>query len=240
MTKGKNAFLCFCYVFRMELTTVLENTQPTKNYTYKEKPFYDFVKRCFDIFCSLILIIVASPVLLLVAILVKVTDGGTIIYKAPRMGKGGKIIKVYKFRSMCMNADDIKKTLSKEDLEKYEKEYKLEKDPRITKIGNIIRKTSLDELPQLFNVLFGTMSLVGPRPVLYEETLLYGENRDLLLKVKPGITGLWQVSGRNNISYSNGERQAIELEYVEKRSFFFDIKILILTVGAVFKMKGAM
>ncbi|MBO5433015.1 MAG: sugar transferase [Clostridia bacterium] len=224
----------------MELTTVLENTQPTKNYTYKEKPFYDFVKRCFDIFCSLILIIVASPVLLLVAILVKVTDGGTIIYKAPRMGKGGKIIKVYKFRSMCMNADDIKKTLSKEDLEKYEKEYKLEKDPRITKIGNIIRKTSLDELPQLFNVLFGTMSLVGPRPVLYEETLLYGENRDLLLKVKPGITGLWQVSGRNNISYANGERQAIELEYVEKRSFFFDIKILILTVGAVFKMKGAM
>lgn len=240
MTKGKNAFLCFCYIFRMELTTVLENTQPTKNYTYKEKPFYDFVKRCFDIFCSLILIIVASPVLLLVAILVKVTDGGTIIYKAPRMGKGGKIIKVYKFRSMCMNADDIKKTLSKEDLEKYEKEYKLEKDPRITKIGNIIRKTSLDELPQLFNVLFGTMSLVGPRPVLYEETLLYGENRDLLLKVKPGITGLWQVSGRNNISYANGERQAIELEYVEKRSFFFDIKILILTVGAVFKMKGAM
>ena len=238
--KGKNAFLCFCYIFRMELTTVLENTQPTKNYTYKEKPFYDFVKRCFDIFCSLILIIVASPVLLLVAILVKVTDGGTIIYKAPRMGKGGKIIKVYKFRSMCMNADDIKKTLSKEDLEKYEKEYKLEKDPRITKIGNIIRKTSLDELPQLFNVLFGTMSLVGPRPVLYEETLLYGENRDLLLKVKPGITGLWQVSGRNNISYANGERQAIELEYVEKRSFFFDIKILILTVGAVFKMKGAM
>lgn len=224
----------------MELTTVLENTQPTKNHTYKEKPFYDFVKRCFDIFCSLILIIVASPVLLLVAILVKVTDGGTIIYKAPRMGKGGKIIKVYKFRSMCMNADDIKKTLSKEDLEKYEKEYKLEKDPRITKIGNIIRKTSLDELPQLFNVLFGTMSLVGPRPVLYEETLLYGENRDLLLKVKPGITGLWQVSGRNNISYANGERQAIELEYVEKRSFFFDIKILILTVGAVFKMKGAM
>ena len=224
----------------MELTTVLENTQPTKNYTYKEKPFYDFVKRCFDIFCSLILIIVASPVLLLVAILVKVTDGGTIIYKAPRMGKGGKIIKVYKFRSMCMNADDIKKTLSKEDLEKYEKEYKLEKDPRITEIGNIIRKTSLDELPQLFNVLFGTMSLVGPRPVLYEETLLYGENRDLLLKVKPGITGLWQVSGRNNISYANGERQAIELEYVEKRSFFFDIKILILTVGAVFKMKGAM
>lgn len=218
----------------------MENTQPTKNYTYKEKPFYDFVKRCFDIFCSLILIIVASPVLLLVAILVKVTDGGTIIYKAPRMGKGGKIIKVYKFRSMCMNADDIKKTLSKEDLEKYEKEYKLEKDPRITKIGNILRKTSLDELPQLFNVLFGTMSLVGPRPVLYEETLLYGENRDLLLKVKPGITGLWQVSGRNNISYANGERQAIELEYVEKRSFFFDIKILILTVGAVFKMKGAM
>ena len=102
------------------------------------------------------------------------------------------------------------------------------------------KKTSLDELPQLFNVLIGTMSLVGPRPVLYEETLLYGENRDLLLKVKPGITGLWQVSGRNNISYANGERQAIELEYVEKRSFFFDIKILILTVGAVFKMKGAM
>ena len=125
----------------------MENTQPTKNYTYKEKPFYDFVKRCFDIFCSLILIIVASPVLLLVAILVKVTDGGTIIYKAPRMGKGGKIIKVYKFRSMCMNADDIKKTLSKEDLEKYEKEYKLEKDPRITKSATLFVKQALTSFP---------------------------------------------------------------------------------------------
>lgn len=223
----------------MELTVILENTQP-KNYTYKEKPFYDFLKRCFDIFCSLILIIVLSPVLLLVALLVKVTDGGTIIYKAPRMGKGGKLINVYKFRSMCMNADDIKKTLSKEDLEKYEKEYKLEKDPRITKVGNILRKTSIDELPQLFNVLQGNMSLVGPRPILERETALYGENRDLLFKVKPGITGLWQVSGRNNITYESGERQALELEYIEKRSFFFDIKILILTVGAVFKMKGAM
>lgn len=224
----------------MELTTILGNTQPTKNYTFKEKPFYDFLKRCFDIFCSLILIIVSSPVLIIIAILVKAQDGGNVIFKSPRIGKGGKEIKVFKFRSMFMNADDLLNSLSPEAREEYEKEYKLEKDPRITKIGNVLRKTSLDELPQLFNVLFGTMSLVGPRPVLQEETLLYGENRDLLLKVKPGITGLWQVSGRNNISYANGERQAIELEYVEKRSFFFDIKILIMTVGAVFKMKGAM
>ena len=230
----------FLFVFRMELTTVLENTQPTKNYTFKEKPFYNFLKRCFDIFCSLILIIVASPVLFLVAILVKITDGGTIIYKAPRMGKGGKIINVYKFRSMCMNADDIKKTLSKEDLEKYEKEYKLEKDPRITKVGNILRKTSIDELPQLFNVLQGNMSLVGPRPILERESSLYGENRELLFKVKPGITGLWQVSGRNNITYESGERQALELKYIQERSIALDIKILFLTVGAVFKMKGAM
>lgn len=219
---------------------ILENTQPAKNYTFEEKPFYDFVKRCFDIFCSLILIIVASPVLVLVSLLVKLTDGGTIIYKAPRMGKGGKIINVYKFRSMCMNADDIKKTLSKEDLEKYEKEYKLEKDPRITKVGNILRKTSIDELPQLFNVLQGNMSLVGPRPILEREAELYGENRDTLFKVKPGITGLWQVSGRNNITYESGERQALELEYIQKRSLSLDLKILFLTVGAVFKMKGAM
>lgn len=232
--------MLFSIIYETELTVILENTQSSNNYTFKEKPFYNFVKRCFDIICSLILIILASPVLLLVAILVKATDGGTVIYKAPRMGKGGKVINVYKFRSMCMNADDIKKTLSKEDLEKYEKEYKLEKDPRITKVGNILRKTSIDELPQLFNVLQGNMSLVGPRPILEIETSLYGEDRDLLFKVKPGITGLWQVSGRNNITYESGERQALEIKYIKERSLALDLKILFLTVGAVFKMRGAM
>ena len=117
--------------------------------------------------------------------------------------------------------------------------FKLARDPRTTKVGRFLRKTSLDELPQLFNIIAGTLSLVGPRPVLQEETELYGADRELLLSCKPGLTGLWQTKGRSNVTYENGARQALELKYVRERCFLLDLKILLWTVGAVVRMDGA-
>lgn len=206
---------------------------------FHKKPFYECIKRIFDLVVSLVAVIVLSPILLVIALAIRLEDRGPILYRAQRVGRGGKPITVYKFRSMRMNADRLEDMLTPEELEEYKKNFKLEHDPRITKVGAFLRKTSLDELPQLFNILSGTLSLVGPRPVLQEETELYGDKRNLLLSCKPGLTGLWQVSGRSNVTYENGRRQALELQYVSQRSLWLDIKILFWTVGAVIRMDGA-
>ena len=206
---------------------------------FHKKPFYECIKRIFDLVVSLVAVIVLSPILLVIALAIRLEDRGPILYRAQRVGRGGKPITVYKFRSMRMNADRLEDMLTPEELEAYKKNFKLEHDPRITKVGAFLRKTSLDELPQLFNILSGTLSLVGPRPVLQEETELYGDKRNLLLSCKPGLTGLWQVSGRSNVTYENGRRQALELQYVSQRSLWLDIKILFWTVGAVVRMDGA-
>lgn len=206
---------------------------------FHKKPFYECIKRIFDLVVSLVAVIVLSPILLVIALAIRLEDRGPILYRAQRVGRGGKPITVYKFRSMRMNADRLEDMLTPEELEEYKKNFKLEHDPRITKVGAFLRKTSLDELPQLFNILSGTLSLVGPRPVLQEETELYGNKRNLLLSCKPGLTGLWQVSGRSNVTYENGRRQALELQYVSQRSLWLDIKILFWTVGAVVRMDGA-
>ena len=206
---------------------------------FHKKPFYECIKRIFDLVVSLVAVIVLSPILLVIALAIRLEDRGPILYRAQRVGRGGKPITVYKFRSMRMNADRLEDMLTPEELEEYKKYFKLEHDPRITKVGAFLRKTSLDELPQLFNILSGTLSLVGPRPVLQEETELYGDKRNLLLSCKPGLTGLWQVSGRSNVTYENGRRQALELQYVSQRSLWLDIKILFWTVGAVVRMDGA-
>ena len=206
---------------------------------FHKKPFYECIKRIFDLVVSLVAVIVLSPILLVIALAIRLEDRGPILYRAQRVGRGGKPITVYKFRSMRMNADRLEDMLTPEELEEYKKNFKLEHDPRITKVGAFLRKTSLDELPQLFNILSGTLSLVGPRPVLQEETELYGDKRNLLLSCKPGLTGLWQVSGRSNVTYENGRRQALELQYVSQRSLWLDIKILFWTVGAVVRMDGA-
>lgn len=206
---------------------------------FHKKPFYECIKRIFDLIVSLVTVIVLSPILLVIALAIRLEDRGPILYRAQRVGRGGKPITVYKFRSMRMNADRLEDMLTPEELEEYKKNFKLEHDPRITKVGAFLRKTSLDELPQLFNILSGTLSLVGPRPVLQEETELYGDKRNLLLSCKPGLTGLWQVSGRSNVTYENGRRQALELQYVSQRSLWLDIKILFWTVGAVVRMDGA-
>jgi lipopolysaccharide/colanic/teichoic acid biosynthesis glycosyltransferase len=204
-----------------------------------KRSVYDRCKRIFDLAFALVGTVVLSPVLLVIALAILLEDGGPVLYKAHRVGLHGRSISVYKFRSMKNHADRLEEMLTPEQLEEYHKNYKLDRDPRITKVGAFLRKTSLDELPQLLNIIGGSLSLVGPRPVLQEETELYGKDRALLLSCKPGLTGLWQARGRSNVSYEDGRRQAMELEYVRNRSLWLDIKILFWTVGAVVRMDGA-
>ena len=205
----------------------------------KKRPVYDGVKRALDLVLSLAALIVLSPVFLAIALAILIEDGGPVIYKAGRVGYRGAPISVYKFRSMRRSADRLEEMLTPEELEEYRKNFKLENDPRITRVGAFLRKSSLDELPQLVNIIAGQLSIVGPRPVLQEETELYGEDRELLLSCKPGLTGLWQARGRSNVTYEDGARQALELRYVRERSLWLDVKIVFWTVGAVLRMDGA-
>ena len=224
------------------MEAVMENTKFTKNppsgdYTVKPKPVYDFVNRVLDIVCSLIALILLSPVFLILAILVKTTSEGPVFFAHRRVGRGGKEIKIYKFRSMVTNAEELIKQFTPEQKAEYEKNFKLENDPRITKIGSFMRKTSLDELPQLINILKGDISVVGPRPVMDVETRIYGNYRDMLLSVKPGLTGFWAANGRSATSYKR--RRAMEIYYVKNRSLLLDAKIIFKTFISVFKGEGA-
>ena len=207
------------------------------NKALKEKPVYDFFKRLFDIVLSVVAIILLSPILLILFIIVKATSKGPAIYKHKRVGKDGKTIYIYKFRSMVVDADKMIHNFTPEQKAEFEKNFKLENDPRVTKIGKFLRKTSLDELPQLFNILKGDMAFIGPRPVTQAETELYGSNRELLLSIRPGLTGFWASNGRSDTNYKR--RRAMELYYVKNRSFGFDIKIFFKTVISVFKGEGA-
>ena len=205
----------------------------------KKKYVYHFIKRIVDIVGSLTGIVLLSPVFLILSFLVKWEDGGNIFYGHIRVGYHGKKIKVYKFRSMKMNVKNLEKLLTPEQLEQYRTEFKIDNDPRITKIGNVLRKLSLDELPQLFNILKGDISIVGPRPIVEKETQIYGDDVEKLLSVKPGLTGYWQAYARNNATYESGERQKMEMFYVDNNSLCMDIKILFKTVISVVKKEGA-
>ena len=203
----------------------------------KNKPVYDFVKRFADILCSTIAIILLSPFFIIISIAIKATSKGPVIFIHKRVGKNGKKIGIYKFRSMVMNAEELIEKFTPEQKEEFQKNFKLENDPRITKIGKILRKTSLDELPQLFNILKGDLSIVGPRPIMEVETEIYGKYKDMLLSVKPGLTGFWAANGRSDTSYKR--RRAMEIYYVKNRSLLFDINIILKTVISVFKGEGA-
>lgn len=203
----------------------------------KGKKVYNLVKRIFDIVMALLALIILSPVFILIAILIKLDDRGPVFYKHKRVGKNGKIIYVYKFRSMVVNADEIFSHFTEEQIKEFEKYYKLENDPRITKIGDFLRKTSLDELPQLVNILKGDMSFVGPRPVVSKELNKFGDNQDLLLSIKPGLTGWWACSGRSDISYE--QRVDLEIYYVNNYCAKLDFLCLVKTIGAVIEGKGA-
>lgn len=198
------------------------------------------IKRFIDIFAILVCLPVLLPVFLILSFLTKVTSRGPVFYAHSRVGKNGKEIKCLKFRSMCTNSQEILEKILETDpvrRAEWEKDRKFQDDPRITKFGKFLRRTSLDELPQLINILLGDMSLVGPRPVTEPELVKYGEYKDYVLSVVPGLTGMWQVSGRSDTGYE--ERISLDTYYIQNWSLWLDIWILIKTVWVVINGKGA-
>ena len=198
---------------------------------------YRIVKRILSILCSVISIIVLSPLFIIISLVVKISSKGSVFFIHERIGLKGKKFKLIKFRTMVDNAEDMIAAFTPEQKKEWEENFKLKDDPRITKIGKFLRKTSLDELPQLINILKGDMSFVGPRPIVEDELSWYGDNKEKLLSVKPGLTGWWAVNGRSDIPYP--ERCDLELYYVDHFSFGLDLKIIIKTLGAIIKKDGA-
>ena len=198
---------------------------------------YRGIKRILNLLCSFVGVIVLSPFFLIISLLIKVTSKGPVFFVHERVGLNGKKFKLIKFRTMVNNAEEMIASFSPEQKKEWEENYKLKDDPRITKIGKFLRRTSLDELPQLINILKGDMSIVGPRPVVDEELNWYGDKKDKLLSVKPGLTGWWAVNGRSNVPYP--ERCDLELYYVDQISFALDVKIILKTLGAIIKKDGA-
>lgn len=215
----------------------------------KKSFYYEVVKRAIDIILSSILIVLFLPIIIIVAIAIKLDSNGPVLADTPeRVGKNGTLFKMYKFRSMVENAHELlrENPKFKELYKDYKKgSYKLKDDPRITGVGHFIRKHSLDEVPQFFNILKGEMSLVGPRAYypdeLREQQLRYPQTKEsvkIVLSVRPGVTGHWQVSGRSEINFD--KRIKMDAEYVKKRSIFYDISIIFKTPGAMISGKGAL
>ena len=204
--------------------------------TKDEGLIYKISKRTLDIICSTLGLIILSPVLLIVAILIKLESKGPVIFSQKRVGLNGNEFKMYKFRSMVQNAEELKEKLAKQN-EMSGPMFKMKDDPRVTKVGKFIRKTSIDEIPQLINVIKGDMSLVGPRPSLPKEVAKFEPWMLDRLNVKPGLTCYWQVSGRNNIDFE--EWMKLDLQYVEDRSFLLDLKLIFKTFFVLFGDKNA-
>lgn len=196
--------------------------------------------RVFDIAFSSSVLVVFSPALIVIGGLIKIKSPGPVFFSHNRVGENGDTITVHKFRTMVPNAGEVLEQLLASDENariEFERDFKLKDDPRVIPIvGEFLRKTSMDEIPQFFNVLMGDMSVVGPRPVTEAEIERYGQNADKVLSVKPGVTGLWQVSGRNDVSYD--ERVTLDMEYIEKKSLWLDIKIIFKTAQVVLLRTG--
>ncbi|MDB6122926.1 MAG: Undecaprenyl-phosphate galactose phosphotransferase [Pedosphaera sp.] len=198
----------------------------------------EVLKRAFDFSVSLFSLILLSPLFLLIGILVKLEDGGPVFFTQTRVGKFGREFKMYKVRSMCLNAEErLRELMARNQHGDKGVTFKIKDDPRITKVGRWLRKLSFDELPQLYNVLIGDMSLVGPRPPLPREVKRYTLADHQRLAVKPGITCIWQISGRSEIDFSGQVK--LDVNYIESRSFWVDVTILAKTVPAVISGKGA-
>ena len=201
---------------------------------------YRVVKRVFDVSASTVLLGIAAPLMAGISICIRSESPGPVFFSHDRVGESGRHFRMHKFRSMKTGSEDLEATLNDDDLEAYYQEYKLTDDPRVTSIGRKLRRNSLDELPQLFNVIKGDMSLVGPRPIMESELGFYTEDEQRrLLSVRPGITGYWQVNGRNEATYQTGRRQELELYYADNASLLLDTLILVKTPAAVFLGKGA-
>ncbi len=214
------------------------STKNSRVSAYAAEPHfgYDFMKRTLDIVCSLIAIIVLSPVFIITAAAIKLTSPGKCIYTQIRVGKNGRYFTIYKFRSMYVDSEERLAELQKFN-EKDGPIFKMKNDPRITPVGHFIRHFSIDELPQLFNILRGDMSIVGPRPALPQEVAEYSHADSIRLAVKPGLTCIWQVSGRSNLDFK--EWMKLDREYIVKRSFLFDILLILKTIPVVLKGEGA-
>lgn len=209
----------------------------------KITPVYRFIKRSFDFLTAFIAFIILLPLLILIALPVVLMSRGPILYKDPRMGRNGKIIKVLKFRTMYQDANDHpERYFNETQMAEWTKERKVENDPRVVPFGNFLRKTSLDELPQLLNIIGGSMSIVGPRAITEEELKTYYdlEQQKIILSVRPGLTGYWQVHGRNKVTYESGERAKLEMKYFEKLGIGEDIAIIFKTIPALFRKDEAM
>ncbi len=216
----------------------LELTKKETKEILKTKNIYSrYIKKILDVLLSTIGLVVLSPVFLLIAILIKTGSKGTVFFKHKRIGKSGKEMYIYKFRTMVENAEDLIKQCTPEQMEEFKTNFKLENDPRITKIGKFLRKRSLDELPQLLNIIKGDLSIIGPRPVVTEELQKYGVNMEKFLSVTPGLTGYWAANGRSTTTYE--QRMEMELYYVDNMSFKLDIKIFFKTILSVIKREGA-
>ena len=199
---------------------------------------YHFVKRAFDIVFSACATIVGLIPVALLCLVIRLESPGSPIYLQERVGYRGKPLRILKLRTMVADSDDVEKHLSPEQLTQWERERKVDDDPRVTKVGRFLRKTSLDELPQFLNVLAGQMSVVGPRPIVEEELAAYGDAADELLSAKPGITGWWQVQARNDATYGDGSRQELELYYVRNASIAMDMRVFFGTFGAMLGRTG--
>ena len=220
-----------------ELETNLRAPQVKIASEYEKNVGYFIIKRIIDVIGALCGILLLSPVMIVVAIWIKLDSKGPVFFGHKRLGMKGEFIKVYKFRTMLPNAEELLKKLTPKQKIEFEKSFKLENDPRITKLGQFLRKSSLDELPQLLNILKGNMSIVGPRPIVEREIDNYGIYGDKLLSVKPGLTGNWQASGRSDTTYE--ERVQLDMNYIDYRSVWVDLKIIFKTFGAVVRKQGA-
>jgi lipopolysaccharide/colanic/teichoic acid biosynthesis glycosyltransferase len=204
---------------------------PAQKQISRRRKSQDLKKRLFDIVFSLLVLVLCAPLYLCLALTIATTSSGSIFYIQERVGKNHRHFGCIKFRTMIPNADRLLSEMMAESAElrqEFSENFKLKSDPRITKIGKFLRTTNLDEFPQFINVLKGEMSIVGPRPLVPEEIERYGTQIDRVLTIRPGITGLWQVSGRNDIPYA--ERIRIDVSYVKRRSFWLDLRIVIKTV----------
>ena len=201
------------------------------------KKAYLFAKRFFDVIFSVAALVLLAVPMALIILLIKIESPGPAIFVHNRFGKNGRPLPLLKFRSMHLNAEQMIEMFTPEQKEEWEQNFKLEDDPRITKIGSFLRRTSLDELPQFVNILKGELSLVGPRPIVEEELERYGSEKEKFLSVTPGLTGYWQAYARSSCTYE--QRMEMELYYVDHANFWWDIKIMLATVGAVLSRRGA-
>jgi exopolysaccharide biosynthesis polyprenyl glycosylphosphotransferase len=213
-----------------------ENIEIIYGEEHKKSMVYEFMKRTIDILGAFVGIIVLSPIMMITAIIIKLDSKGPVIFSQERVGQNGKLFKMYKFRSMVVNAEKLIDKL-KEKNEMSGPMFKIKEDPRITKWGRFIRKTSIDELPQLFNVLKGDMSLVGPRPNLPREVIKFSEYHKQKLLTRPGLTCYWQVMGRSSIGFEDW--MELDIKYIRERNLWIDIKLIVRTFFVLFGDKNA-